>query len=154
MTTSERRDGGLLHKTQESQLQNWLRKRFLRETTRSARLALNIEQYTQSIVERLQASASVKTIYGDPLTAEGKTIIPVARVGYGFGAGFGTGKKGETENEGGEGAGGGGGVAASPVGVVEITKEDTRFIPVGEETRLLGALLVGLFLGLLFARRR
>lgn len=117
-------------------------------------MALNIEQYTQSIVERLHASASVKTIYGDPVTAEGKTIIPVARVRYGFGAGFGTGKKGEIEKEDGEGAGGGGGVAATPIGVVEITKEDTRFIPVGEETRLLGALLVGLFLGLLFARRR
>ena len=103
-------------------------------------------------MERLQASASVKTIYGDPVTAEGKTIIPVARVGYGFGAGFGPGTNGETKTEG--GGGGGGGVGATPIGVVEITKEDTRFIPVGEETRLVGALLVGLFLGLLFARRR
>jgi uncharacterized spore protein YtfJ len=115
-------------------------------------LALNVEQYTKSIMERLQASASVKTIYGDPVTAEGKTIIPVARVGYGFGAGFGPGTNGETKTEG--GGGGGGGVGATPIGVVEITKEDTRFIPVGEETRLVGALLVGLFLGLLFARRR
>lgn len=115
---------------------------------------MNIEQYTQSIVERLQASASVKTIYGDPVTAEGKTVIPVARVRYGFCAGSGSGKNRETEAEGGRSAGGGGCVAASPIGVIEITKEGTRFIPVGEETRLLGALLVGLFLGLLFARRR
>jgi uncharacterized spore protein YtfJ len=117
-------------------------------------LALSIEQYSKSIVDRLQASASVKTVYGEPVTAEGKTIIPVARVGYGFGAGFGAGKNRETETEGGASGGGGGGVGASPVGVIEITKEGTRFIPVGEETRLLGALLVGLFLGLLFARRR
>jgi len=115
---------------------------------------LNIEQYTQSIVERIQASASVKTIYGDPVTAEGKTIIPVARVAYGFGAGFGGGKNAETEKEGAGCAGGAGGVSARPIGVVEITKEDTRFISVGEEARLMGALLVGLFLGLLFARRR
>jgi hypothetical protein len=28
---------------------------------------LNIEQYAKPIMERLQASASVKTIYGDPV---------------------------------------------------------------------------------------
>ncbi len=115
---------------------------------------MDIHQYTQSIVERLQASANVKTIYGEPIAAEGKTVIPVARVAYGFGAGSGSGRKGEAETEAGEGAGGGGCAAATPIGVVEITKEDTRFIPVGEETRLVGALLVGLFLGLLIARRR
>ena len=112
---------------------------------------MNIEQYSKSIIERLQASASVKTIYGDPVTAEGKTVIPVARVAYGFGAGFGPGKNGGTETSTG---GTGGGVAAGPIGVVEITKEDTRFIPIGEETKLVGVLLVGLFLGLLLARRR
>lgn len=105
-------------------------------------------------MERLQASASVKTIYGDPVTAEGKTIIPVARVRYGFGAGLGPGRIREAEAEGEVGAGGAGCVAATPIGVVEITKEDTKFIPVRDETRLVGALLVGLFLGLLFARRR
>jgi uncharacterized spore protein YtfJ len=115
---------------------------------------LDIEQYTKSIVDRVQASASVKTVYGEPVTVEGKTVIPVARVRYGFGAGFGTGKKGETEKEGEEGAGGGGGVAATPIGVIEITKEETKFIPIRDETRLMGALLVALFLGLLLARRR
>ena len=113
---------------------------------------MNIEQYSKSIIERLQASSSVKTIYGDPVTAEGKTIIPVARVAYGFGAGFGPRKNGETETN--SGGGTGGGVVANPIGVVEVTKEDTKFIPIGEETRLVGALLVGLFLGLLLARRR
>jgi len=113
---------------------------------------LNIEQYSKSIVERLQASANVKMIYGDPVTAEGKTVIPVARVSYGFGAGFAPGKNGETETPSGGGAGGG--VAATAIGLVEITKEDTKFIPIRDETRLVGALLVGLFLGLLLARRR
>ena len=115
---------------------------------------MKIEQYTQSIIERLQASASVKTVYGEPVQAEGKTIIPVARVRYGFCAGSGSGKDGGAEAEGGEGARGGGCVAASPIGVIEITKEDAKFIPVRDETRLVGAVLVGLFLGLLFARRR
>ena len=115
---------------------------------------MDIERYTKSIIERLQASASVKNVYGDAISSEGRTIIPVARIRYGFGAGLGPGSKDEIKTEGGEGAGGGGYVAARPIGVIEITKEETKFIPIRDETRLVGALLVGVFLGLLFARRR
>lgn len=105
-------------------------------------------------MDQLQASAGVKTVYGDPVTAEGRTVIPVARFRYGFGAGFGPGRNSETKTEGGGSARGGGYVAARPIGVIEITKGETKFIPVRDETRIVGALLVGVFLGLLFARRR
>jgi uncharacterized spore protein YtfJ len=118
---------------------------------------LSIQEYFRSITERLQSSASVKTVYGEPIVAEGKTVIPVARVAYAFCTCSRPEKKNETdrpvevEKVGGCG---GGGVAARPVGVVEITKEDTRFIPIDEKTRLAGALLVGFFLGLLMVSRR
>ena len=42
------------------------------------------------IAERVQTTASVNAIYGEPVSAEGKTIIPVARVRYAFGGGGGT----------------------------------------------------------------
>jgi uncharacterized spore protein YtfJ len=116
---------------------------------------MSVQEYLQSIMERLQSSAGVKTVYGEPMVAEGKTIIPVARVGYGFGAGTGPVKKDQGEGQKEEEAGGGGGgVYARPVGVLEITKEDTRFIPIDEGRKLAGALLVGLFLGLIIAGRR
>lgn len=117
---------------------------------------MSIQDYFQSIMERLQSSASVRTVYGEPIVAEGKTIIPVARVAYGFGAGAGPVKKdqGEGQTEAREAGGGGGGVYARPVGVVEITKEDTKFIPIDERRKLAGALLIGLFLGLLIGSRR
>lgn len=117
---------------------------------------MSIQDYFQSIMERLQSSASVRTGYGEPIVAEGKTIIPVARVAYGFGAGAGPVKKdqGEGQTEAREAGGGGGGVYARPVGVVEITKEDTKFIPIDERRKLAGALLIGLFLGLLIGSRR
>ena len=118
---------------------------------------MSIQEYFRTITERLQNSASVKTVYGEPIVAEGKTVIPVARVAYAFC----TCSRPEKRNEADRqmeaekfGGCGGGGVAARPVGVVEITKEDTRFIPIDEKTRLAGALLVGLFLGLLMASRR
>jgi uncharacterized spore protein YtfJ len=33
----------------------------------------------------------VKAIYGEPISAHGKTVVPVAKIMYGYGAGAGTG---------------------------------------------------------------
>ena len=114
----------------------------------------------RSIVDDLGEHASVRSVYGDPIEAAGKTIVPVARVAYGFGGGFGRGGE-ETEGEGvegeggtGEGFGGGGGVSARPVGVVEIDGEETRLLRFGDRRRLGLAMLTGLALGLLVGRRR
>ncbi len=54
----------------------------------------------------------------------------------------------------GEGGGGGGGVGALPVGVFEVGPQGTRFVAVGDKKKLLGTLLLGAGLGLLFARRK
>ena len=118
---------------------------------------MSIQEYLHSITERLQTSASVKTVYGEPIVAEGKTVIPVGRVAYAFCTCSRPEKKNDTERQmevGKAGGCGGGGVVTSPVGVVEITKEDTRFVPIDEKTKLMGALLVGFFLGLLMVSRR
>jgi hypothetical protein len=48
----------------------------------------------------------------------------------------------------------GGGLRARPLGVVEITKEETKFIPIDERGKLAGMLLIGFFLGLVIAGRR
>ena len=107
----------------------------------------------QSLKESVLTQASVKAIYGDPISAQGKTVIPVAKIMYGYGAGAGTGGVGDTRARG-EGGGGGGGVRAIPVGVVEVTDQNTRFIPINDRKRLAGAVTAGLFLGMLLARHR
>jgi uncharacterized spore protein YtfJ len=118
---------------------------------------MSIEQFFQSVIDCLHSSASVKTIYGEPIVVDGKTVIPVAKVTYGFGGGEGTKKKRTAEEEEKEtektGEGGGGGVIASPVGVVEITQKDTRFIPFNDKTKLAGVLIAGLFLGFIMGKR-
>ncbi|MFQ5846346.1 MAG: GerW family sporulation protein [Candidatus Methylomirabilales bacterium] len=117
---------------------------------------MSIQQFFQSLGERLQKSANVKTVYGEPMVAEGKTIVPVARVAYGFcGCSRNKKKKGESkaQNEGAE-EGGGAGLTASPVGVVEVTSEGTRFVAIGDERKWAGALIIGLFLGIFLGRRR
>jgi uncharacterized spore protein YtfJ len=108
-------------------------------------------------VEHLRTSASVKTVYGEPIVTQGKTVIPVAKVAYGFGGGSGTGKpekNGNGTTPKGEGAGGG--VAAKPVGVVEITGQETKFVQFGQPKKLAITALVGagigLVLGWLFGR--
>jgi uncharacterized spore protein YtfJ len=108
---------------------------------------VSLQQYFQSILDRLQTNASVKTVYGDAITTEGKTIIPVARVAYAFHAGVCPLRKGGGGEEG-EAGRGGAGIHIRPVGVLEITKEETKFIPIGEKRKLVGALLIGLILGL------
>jgi hypothetical protein len=85
----------------------------------------------QSLHESLSARAQVKSVFGEPIIAGDKTIIPVAKIGYGFG-----------------------GVGALPVGVFEVGPQGTRFVAVSDRKKLLGTLLLGAALGLIFARRK
>ena len=116
---------------------------------------MNLERLLQALMERLGGQAHVSTVFGDPIQCDGKTIVPVAKVGYGVGgaAGRSAGEDPDSPDEGG-GAGGGVGLGASPFGVVEVTKEETRFIPFGGKKKLVLGLIVGFFLGLLIGRRR
>jgi len=107
----------------------------------------------QSLKDSILSQASVKAIYGDPITAHGKTVIPVAKIIYGYGAGAGTGGVGDSSARG-EGGGGGGGVRAMPVGVIEVSDQQTRFVPITNRKRLAGAVLAGIGLGMLLGWRR
>jgi len=107
----------------------------------------------QSLKDSILSQASVKAIYGDPIAAHGKTVIPVAKIVYGYGAGAGTGGVGDSSARG-EVGGGGGGVRAMPVGVIEVSDQQTRFVPITNRKRLAGAVLAGIGLGMLLGWRR
>lgn len=114
---------------------------------------MSAKELIEGAVEQLRSSASVKTVYGDPIVVDGKTVIPVAKVAYGFGAGHGSGTHAKKSPDGkapvaGEGEGAGGGIAARPVGVVEITGQETKFVPFGAPKKLMITALVGAGLGL------
>lgn len=102
----------------------------------------------QEAIHSLVNQSSAKTVYGEPITAEGKTIVPIAKVRYGFGGGSGRRSGGEA----GEGGGGGGGAVARPVGYVEISAEGTRFVPIVDLESLGLAMVIGLLAGLLLGR--
>ena len=108
----------------------------------------------QSLKESI-LTANVKAVYGEPIAAQGKTIIPVAKLIYGYGGGAGTGGVGESKARG-EGGGGGGGARAIPVGVVEVSEQQTRFIPITDRKKLASAVVMGIGVGILlrWIRRR
>jgi uncharacterized spore protein YtfJ len=107
----------------------------------------------ESLKESVLGQANVKTIFGEPISAQGKAIIPVARITYGYGAGAGTGGVGNTSTKG-EGGGGGGGVHAVPVGVIEISDRPTRFVPISDRKKLGAAVAAGVVMGMWLAWRR
>ncbi len=107
-----------------------------------------MNELLQKLSENLHGAASVKHVYGEPIEAQGKTIVPVARVAFGFGGG--SGKRGSDS----EGGGGGGGAHATPLGVIEVTPQVTRFVPANLDRRIGLAALAGFLAGLLYARRR
>jgi len=107
----------------------------------------------QSLKDSILTQANVKSVYGEPIAAQGKTIIPVAKIAYGYGAGAGTGGMGDSRARG-EGGGGGGGARAIPVGVIEIADQQTRFVAISDRKKLTGAVAAGMVLGLWLSWRR
>ena len=115
---------------------------------------MNATELLQKIGETIGTTATVKSVFGEPIRLDGKTVVPVAKVAYGFGGGVGSRKSGAVDRPD-EGGGGGGGVRAFPAGALEITDTSTRFVPYSDFTRaaqvalalaagfLLGAIITG-----------
>ncbi len=114
---------------------------------------MSTHELLKSLADTLRESATIEKVYGEPIEAHGKTIVPVARITYGLGRGYGKaktyGKKGRKEERP-EGESGGGGIAVSPLGVFEVSGKRTSFVPLrGGKARWAGAIFVGFVLGAL-----
>ena len=110
---------------------------------------MSIAHYFESIAERLHSSANVRTVYGEPVETQGKTVIPVSKVRYAFGGGPARfGEDGVVE----EATGGGGAVQAEPIGVFEVTDAGTRYVPVENDKAVVVAAVVGFLVGVLIGR--
>jgi uncharacterized spore protein YtfJ len=114
---------------------------------------MNLKEFFNSLTERIHSGAGVKAVYGEPIEAQGKTIIPVAKVVYGFGGGYGETGKDKKEGTDKEGGGLGGGVRTKPVGIIEVTEEGTRFVPCTSGRKLAAFLAMGFIAGFLIGRR-
>ena len=80
--------------------------------------ATHNEANVMETIREVIDNASADRVFGTPVSQDGVTLLPVAKVGGGGGGGGGTGPAAEGQENG--GAGGGLGVSAKPVGVFVI----------------------------------
>ncbi len=92
---------------------------------------MKAEEILKAVTEEITNMISTKTVIGEQITIEGKTIIPVTKVSFGFGSGSGEGKKKEGDE--GTGGGGGGGACVTPVAFLIVSKEDVRVFALKEK---------------------
>jgi uncharacterized spore protein YtfJ len=92
---------------------------------------LGVEATIKEIAGELERIATTKTVVGDPITAAGKTIIPISRISMGFGAGGGEGKR---DTESGYGGGGGAGAKIEPVAFIMLSEEEARIFRLSERS--------------------
>jgi hypothetical protein len=98
---------------------------------------MSTKRLIDSALEHVRTSASVKTVFGEPVRVDGKTFIPVARMPA---------QKSVSAP-----------AATKPIGVVEISGTETKFLAFGQATRFAWvasiSAAVGLIVGRVFGRR-
>ena len=87
-----------------------------------------VEQLIKTTLGEIERILSTKAVIGEPITIEGKTIIPLVSIGFGFGGGGGSGGPKDKAEGSGAGTGGGGGV--KPLGVIVVDGDSVRVEPI------------------------
>ena len=95
-------------------------------------------------IRETRDAISVRRVFGDPVTADGVTVIPVARVAGGGGGGGGGGTSEDHDEA--HGFGTGFGIGAHPIGVYEIANGQVKWKPAVDADRLArgGQILAGI----------
>ncbi|MHC0432801.1 spore germination protein GerW family protein [Streptomyces sp. O3] len=83
----------------------------------------------ECLADRIGGRASVTAVYGEPVTSDGVTVIPVAEFAFGFGGGTDSATRIDEKGSGRNGGGGGGGAAARPRGFIEIKDGTATYKP-------------------------
>jgi uncharacterized spore protein YtfJ len=114
---------------------------------------MNFAEVVRSIGEAIGGTATVKSVYGEPVTSGQRVVLPVAKVLCCFGGGGGSGEGDEPKRIGG-GGGGGGWVVAKPCGLVDVSPEGARFVYYHEPALICAAVAAGFLLGAVFGFTR
>lgn len=84
------------------------------------------------VLREARDTLTVKRVYGEPISANGVTIVPAAAVRGGGGGG-----EGEPGPERPGGSGGGFGMSARPVGAYRITGDEVVWVPAADTTKVI-----------------
>jgi uncharacterized spore protein YtfJ len=107
---------------------------------------MNTDEVIQNITDKVQKTANVKVVFGDPVKEGRITIIPVAKTSVKGGGGGG---KGEDEKVGrGGGVGLGMVINTTPIGYIKIDDDEAVFIEILDKSRIMiaGFALAGITL--------
>jgi len=105
--------------------------------------AMITQDVLKQLAEDLKQFARTETIFGQPITIEGSTIIPVCKVSIGYGSGGGEGEGGAGQKGAGKGtgSGGGGGVKVEPSALVIVKDGDVSVVTISSKGAKFEALL-------------
>lgn len=90
----------------------------------------DVESMVKTTMGEIEKMLTSKTVVGESIVVDGKTLIPLISVGFGFGAGYGTGKMATKQEQEGNGGGTGGGAGIRPIAVIVSDAEGVRIEPI------------------------
>ena len=110
------------------------------------------DNFLTRLAETIGSKANASSVFGEPITNNGVTVVPVARARWGCGGGGGQ----DTKESAGQsrGFGGGGGMVVKPVGYLVVRGEDVEYREIDRTRDLLAALAAGIAIGAIWRRRR
>jgi uncharacterized spore protein YtfJ len=117
--------------------------------------AMDMQDLMRELADRIERTANVRAVFGEPVGSGQDMLIPVARVSVRGGGGGGSDESAGSDEPGRKGRGRGMGfglnVVTVPVGYIKQTDDGAVFVPVIDMSRVvviaLGVLAMGLFVG-------
>lgn len=88
------------------------------------------------VIAHAQDSLTVRRVFGEPITSNGVTVIPAARIAGGGGAGSGTGEP-DGQHAAESGAGGGYGIGVTPAGAFVVRDGAVTWRPAVDVTKVI-----------------
>ncbi|MBE6916850.1 MAG: sporulation protein YtfJ [Ruminococcaceae bacterium] len=94
-------------------------------------MSTTLPNMLENTIAKIREMVDVNSVIGDPITADGVTIIPVSKVSVGFGGGGSDYvSKNANKQENPFGGGAGGGVKVTPVAFLIVKDGNVRMLPV------------------------
>lgn len=94
---------------------------------------MSIEQFADTLLEKLKTISRAETVIGEPIISEGATIVPVSRVSVGFGIG---GRASKAEMN-----GSAGGASIEPVAFLVMKGENIQVMPIAKNSNFANKVL-------------